>query len=139
MMQSDSSDANIITDKSDECTTTKVDSPTNETSPVVLSIDSESKTLNGDGITTRAELWAFYVYYIVSNALGLTIFCDGLSDTLDCPQGNNGLSGFNYGPSQFQNLLFLAGYDPSQPPFTTPCGAGSCVLPYMGQTRDSQY
>ncbi|OBZ72524.1 Autophagy-related protein 22 [Grifola frondosa] len=58
---------------------------------------------------------AFYVYYI----------------------GNNGLSGFNFGPSQFQNLLFLAGYDPSQPPFTAPCGSGTdCVLPYLGRVRD---
>ncbi|KAI0671865.1 autophagy-related protein 22-like protein [Trametes maxima] len=65
--------------------------------------------------TTRLELWAFYVYYI----------------------GNNGLSGFNFGPSQFQNLLFLAGYDPSQPPFTAPCGADTdCVLPYLGRVRD---
>ncbi|PIL35431.1 MFS general substrate transporter [Ganoderma sinense ZZ0214-1] len=65
--------------------------------------------------TTRVELWAFYVYYI----------------------GNNGLSGFNFGPSQFQNLLFLAGYDPSHPPFTAACGAGTdCVLPYLGRVRD---
>ncbi|EIW57691.1 MFS general substrate transporter, partial [Trametes versicolor FP-101664 SS1] len=65
--------------------------------------------------TTRVELWAFYVYYI----------------------GNNGLSGFNFGPSQFQNLLFLAGYDPSQPQFTAPCGSGTdCVLPYLGRVRD---
>ncbi|KAI8980030.1 MFS general substrate transporter [Trametes punicea] len=65
--------------------------------------------------TTRRELWAFYVYYI----------------------GNNGLSGFNFGPSQFQNLLFLAGYDPSEPPFTAACGANTqCVLPYLGRVRD---
>ncbi|KAI0684590.1 MFS general substrate transporter [Cytidiella melzeri] len=65
--------------------------------------------------TSKVELWAFYVYYI----------------------GNNGLSGFNFGPSQFQNLLFLAGYDPSQPPFTAPCGSGTdCVLPFAGRLRD---
>ncbi|KAI0775082.1 MFS general substrate transporter [Trametes elegans] len=65
--------------------------------------------------TTRLELWAFYVYYI----------------------GNNGLSGFNFGPSQFQNLLFLAGYDPRHAPFTAPCGADTdCVLPYLGRVRD---
>ncbi|KAI0707224.1 MFS general substrate transporter [Earliella scabrosa] len=65
--------------------------------------------------TSRTELWAFYIYFI----------------------GNNGLSAFNFGPSQFQNLLFLAGYDPSQPPFAAPCGAGTdCVLPYLGQVRD---
>ncbi|GAW00214.1 MFS general substrate transporter [Lentinula edodes] len=50
--------------------------------------------------------------------------------------GNNGLSGFNFGPSQFQNLLFIAGYDPSQPPFTLACGDGDCVLPYLGKVRD---
>ncbi|KAI0733564.1 MFS general substrate transporter [Fomitopsis betulina] len=65
--------------------------------------------------TTRLELWAFYVYYI----------------------GNNGLSGFNFGPSQFQNLLYLAGYDPVHAPFTVPCSSDSaCVLPYLGHVRD---
>ncbi|KAF9000660.1 autophagy-related protein 22-like protein [Cyathus striatus] len=64
--------------------------------------------------TTRSELWAYYLYYV----------------------GNNGLSGFNFGPSQFQNLLFLAGYDPSHQPFSVPCGNGSCVLPYLGSVRD---
>ncbi|TFY73703.1 hypothetical protein EWM64_g10309 [Hericium alpestre] len=65
--------------------------------------------------TTRRELWCFYLYYI----------------------GNNGLSGFNFGPSQFQNLLYLAGYDPAQPPFTAPCGSDTgCVLPYLGRVRD---
>ncbi|KAF7374520.1 Autophagy-related protein [Mycena sanguinolenta] len=64
--------------------------------------------------TTRVELWSYYLYYI----------------------GNNGLSGFNFGPSQFQNLLFLAGYDPTQPPFSAPCGDNGCVLPYLGRVRD---
>ncbi|KAH8117920.1 MFS general substrate transporter [Phellopilus nigrolimitatus] len=65
--------------------------------------------------TTRWELWAFYLYYV----------------------GNNGLSGFNFGPSQFQNLLFLAGYDPEQPPFTAPCSSDTgCVLPFIGKIRD---
>ncbi|KAI0833634.1 autophagy-related protein 22-like protein [Trametes gibbosa] len=53
--------------------------------------DSTRPSTTSRRLTTRLELWAFYVYYI----------------------GNNGLSGFNFGPSQFQNLLFLAGYDPS--------------------------
>jgi hypothetical protein len=64
--------------------------------------------------TSRNELWAYYLYYV----------------------GNNGLSGFNFGPSQFQNLLFLAGYDPAFPPFSKPCGTGNCVLPYLGKIRD---
>ncbi|KAK0204936.1 autophagy-related protein 22-like protein [Desarmillaria ectypa] len=65
--------------------------------------------------TTRKELWSYYLYYV----------------------GNNGLSGFNFGPSQLQNLLSLAGYDPKDPPFVTPCD-DSCVLPYLGQVRDIQ-
>ncbi|KAF7773380.1 hypothetical protein Agabi119p4_5547 [Agaricus bisporus var. burnettii] len=76
----------------------------------VIAVPTDKKNTT----TTRRELWSYYIYYI----------------------GNNGLSGFNYGPSQFQNLLFLAGYDPSQAPFTTPCGTGDCVLPYLGQIRD---
>lgn len=67
--------------------------------------------------TTRKELWSYYLYYI----------------------GNNGLSGFNFGPSQFQNLLFLAGYDPTAPPFSVPCGINGCVLPYLGRVRDSEF
>ncbi|KAI9439823.1 MFS general substrate transporter [Lactarius indigo] len=65
--------------------------------------------------TSRRELWCFYLYYV----------------------GNNGLSGFNFGPSQFQNLLYLAGYDPSHPPFSAPCASGTeCVLPYLGRVRN---
>lgn len=77
-------------------------------------LESEGKAYQTRWTTTRSELWAFYIYYI----------------------GNNGLSGFNFGPSQFQNLLFLAGYDPSQPPFTAPCGDNGCVLPFLGKVRD---
>ena len=54
-------------------------------------------------------------------------------------KGNNGLAGFNFGPSQFQNLLFLAGYDPAQAPFSAPCGSDTgCVLPFMGKVRDGE-
>ncbi|KAJ6507843.1 MFS general substrate transporter [Mycena vitilis] len=85
-----------------------------ETAAAVAPVsDSESDT-DTRLTTTRVELWAYYLYYI----------------------GNNGLSGFNFGPSQFQNLLFLAGYDPTQPPFTAPCGDNGCVLPYLGGVRD---
>ncbi|KAI5122904.1 hypothetical protein M0805_007582 [Coniferiporia weirii] len=74
-----------------------------------------SPSPTGQWTTTRLELWAFYLYYV----------------------GNNGLSGFNFGPSQFQNLLSLAGYDPAQPAFTAPCGSDTgCVLPFLGKTRD---
>ncbi|KAN0120753.1 Autophagy-related protein 22-like protein, partial [Russula decolorans] len=80
-----------------------------------LSGSSPETTRLGEWSTSRRELWCFYLYYV----------------------GNNGLSGFNFGPSQFQNLLYLAGYDPSQPPFTKPCGSGTnCVLPYMGHVRN---
>ncbi|KAG7089392.1 hypothetical protein E1B28_011080 [Marasmius oreades] len=67
-----------------------------------------------DWTTNRVELWSYYLYYV----------------------GNNGLAGFNFGPSQFQNLLSLAGYDPSAPPFTLPCGDGQCVLPFLGAVRN---
>ena len=81
----------------------------------VTDVSSDLQTAR-DWTTTRLELWSYYVYYI----------------------GNNGLSGFNFGPSQFQNLLFLAGYDPAQGPGTA-CGSGDCVLPYLGGVRDSKY
>ncbi|KZP31763.1 MFS general substrate transporter [Athelia psychrophila] len=68
---------------------------------------------SSDWTTSRTELWSFYAYYV----------------------GNNGLSGFNFGPSQFQNLLFLAGYDPAYAPFTVAC-TEACVLPYLGKVRD---
>ncbi|KAJ1307194.1 hypothetical protein OPQ81_001309 [Rhizoctonia solani] len=65
--------------------------------------------------TSKKELWSYYLYYV----------------------GNNGLAGFNYGPSQFQNLLYLAGYDRAQPPYTAPCeGDAVCVLPFIGKVRD---
>jgi len=65
--------------------------------------------------TSRWEIWSFYIYYI----------------------GNNGLTGYDYGPSQFQNLIYRAGYDASQPPFAAPCGADSvCVLPFLGKVRN---
>lgn len=87
--------------------------------------------------TTRWELWAFYVYYIVC-ASAVPLF-HGTNDANNI-QGNSGLSGFNFGPSQFQNLMYLAGYDPSQPPFTAACGGDSqCVLPFLGRVRDSEF
>src|ERR1041384_5462070 len=90
-----------------------------ETSRIEVLAENNSSNENDDGFqsitTTRKELWAFYLYYV----------------------GNNGLSGFNFGPSQFQNLLFLAGYDPTQPPYTAPCGDNGCVMPILGKIRDS--
>ncbi|PPR02628.1 hypothetical protein CVT24_002199 [Panaeolus cyanescens] len=65
-------------------------------------------------MTTRKELWSYYLYYV----------------------GNNGLSGFNFGPSQYQNLLFLAGHDPTQPGSQAPCSSNGCVLLYLGKLRD---
>ena len=84
--------------------------------------------------TSRRELWCFYLYYVVRFYFLLRTFFPIFY------QGNNGLPGFNFGPSQFQNLLYLAGYDPSQPPFTKPCGSGTdCVLPYLGRVRNSPF
>ncbi|KAK2460955.1 hypothetical protein APHAL10511_007425 [Amanita phalloides] len=80
----------------------------------VKTTQSDESEVTSKWTTSRRELWAYYLYYV----------------------GNNGLPGFNFGPSQFQNLLFLAGYDPAYPPFSTPCGTGGCVLPYLGKIRD---
>lgn len=59
--------------------------------------------------TTRTELWSYYTYYI----------------------GNSGLGPFNFAPTQFQNLLALAGSNLGQPgvacDYTVPC-----VLPFAG-------
>lgn len=88
----------------------------------------------GEWSTSRRELWGFYLYYVVRFFFCVFSFPSSIID----PKGNNGLSGFNFGPAQFQNLLYLAGYDPSQPPFTKPCGSlSNCVLPYMGRVRNS--
>ncbi|KAF8318364.1 MFS general substrate transporter [Clavulina sp. PMI_390] len=54
--------------------------------------------------TTRLELWSWYLYYI----------------------GNNGLAGFNFGPSAFQNLLYLA---------ATCDDSGNCTLPFAGTQK----
>lgn len=54
--------------------------------------------------TTRWELWSYYLYYV----------------------GNNGLAGFNFGPSAFQNLLYLA----------ATCDANNkCTLPFAGSKK----
>ena len=79
------------------------------------SCDDKTQTELSPWTTSRNELWAYYLYYV----------------------GNNGLAAFKFGPSQFQNLLFLAGYDPIGEPFSVPCGEDRCVLPYLGAVRDS--
>jgi len=77
--------------------------------------EERTSQVSPEWTTSMRELWSYYLFYI----------------------GNNGLSGFNFGPSQFQNLLFLAGYDHDKPPFSTPCVSSSvCVLPFLGSIRD---
>ncbi|KAK8869449.1 hypothetical protein IAR55_000013 [Kwoniella newhampshirensis] len=52
--------------------------------------------------TTRIEVWSWYLYYV----------------------GNSGLGPFNFAISAWQNLLYLAGWDPAYPRGTVPCGDG---------------
>lgn len=84
--------------------------PMNEKQPSPTPPDSASfvpsvELTEERAVTTRWELYAYYTYYI----------------------GNNGLSGFNFGPSAFQNLLYLA----------ATCDVNnSCTLPFAG-TRKS--
>ena len=97
-----------------------------------ISRPSPGKSRPGEWTTSRRELWCFYLYYVVR-----TLFHKILTISYRCQKGNNGLPGFSLGPSQFQNLLYLAGYDPTYPPFTEPCSnEANCVLSYLGRTRD---
>lgn len=98
---------------SDDVVTMKASTASDEKQSIVGETNHEPPPWT----TTRNELWAYYLYYV----------------------GNNGLSAFNFGPSQFQNLLFLAGYDPTEAPFSVPCGDNGCVLPYLGAVRDSMF
>ncbi|KAI0052263.1 MFS general substrate transporter [Auriscalpium vulgare] len=69
--------------------------------------------------TTRRELWWFYLYYIRTARV----------------LGKQWPLWLQLRP--FANLLYLAGYDPDQPPFTAPCSSDTgCVLPYLGRVRD---
>ncbi|SCV72420.1 BQ2448_3957 [Microbotryum intermedium] len=62
-------------------------------------------------VTTRWELWSYYIYYI----------------------GNSGLGPFNFGPTQFQNLLYYAGHNLGT---NDPCDSSvPCVLPAFGQAE----
>ncbi|EAL19113.1 hypothetical protein CNBH2130 [Cryptococcus deneoformans B-3501A] len=72
-----------------------------------LPIVGERKT------TTRKEVWSWYIYYV----------------------GNSGLGPFNFAISAWQNLLYLAGWDPAYPTGTVPCGDGACNLIAFGSER----
>ena len=87
-------------------------------------------------VTSRA--WRFYLYYVVR--FFMYLFCALLPFSIINQRVTMGSPGstFNIDPSQFQNLLYLADYDPSQLPFSKSCGSGTdCVLPYMGCIRNS--
>ncbi|KAF9048575.1 autophagy-related protein 22-like protein [Panaeolus papilionaceus] len=94
------------------------DTPTKGDPPAASSqaeaADKPLQSASSHYLTTRRELWSYYLYYV----------------------GNNGLSGFNFGPSQYQNLLFLAGFDPTVPGSNAPCSSNGCVLFYLGKLRD---
>lgn len=50
--------------------------------------------------------------------------------------GNSGLGPFNFAISAWQNLLFLAGWDPAFPGRNTPCGAGGERSHTYSHSRD---
>lgn len=61
--------------------------------------------------TTRWELLCYYLYYF----------------------GNTGIGPWNYAPTQLQNILFQAGFDPDVMPYgQVACDAGSCYLKFAG-------
>jgi len=64
--------------------------------------------------TTKWELLFYYLYYF----------------------GNTGIGPWNYAPSQMQNILFQAGYDPDQTPLgKVACGTGRCFLNFGGSPK----
>lgn len=78
----------------------------------LLTSSQESTCSDARFVTGRAELWAFYVYYI----------------------GNSGLGPFNFAPSQFQNLLSLQATNVGM----GMCGGDGqpdCRLTFAGQQR----
>ncbi|KAE8260355.1 hypothetical protein A4X13_0g393 [Tilletia indica] len=78
----------------------------------LLSSSADPAAYQDKYITTRTELWAYYVYYI----------------------GNQGLGPFNFGPSQLQNLLTLA----AEAAGNGTCGGSDqvpCRLPWAGSDR----
>ena len=83
-----------------------------------------------DNIARRALVLLFILRRAYSLFVAFNCF-------LPLSKGKQWTSGFNFGPSQFQNLLYLAGYDPTYPPFAEPCSnETNCVLSYLGRTRD---
>ncbi|ORY29765.1 autophagy-related protein 22-like protein [Naematelia encephala] len=60
--------------------------------------------------TTRKEIWSYYAFYF----------------------GNNGVQPYLYGPTQFQNLIYAAGWDPAYPAGTVACSTGGCVANFGG-------
>lgn len=64
--------------------------------------------------TTKWEQLCYYLYYF----------------------GNTGIGPWNYAPSQLQNILFQAGYDPDVTPLgETACGTGRCYLKFGGSSK----
>ena len=86
--------------------------------------------------TTRKELWSWYVYYIGNSGLGM-LYCQRNGLTSVCV--SDGLGPFNFAISAWQNLLYLAGWDPAFPRGTVPCGDGDCYLGAFGQDQSSMF
>ncbi|KAI1621880.1 MFS general substrate transporter [Exophiala viscosa] len=64
--------------------------------------------------TTKWELLCYYLYYF----------------------GNTGIGPWNYAPSQLQNVLYQAGFDPDQSPVgKVACGTGRCFLGFAGAPK----
>lgn len=64
--------------------------------------------------TTKWELLCYYLYYF----------------------GNTGIGLWNYAPSQLQNILSQAGYDPDQSPVgQVSCGTGRCFVNFAGSPK----
>lgn len=51
----------------------------------------------------------------------------------------NSIGPFNFAISAWQNLLYLAGWDPAYPKGTVPCGDGACNLIAFGSERSGTF
>ncbi|CAD6979471.1 unnamed protein product, partial [Tilletia controversa] len=89
-----------------------VETEENVYAAALLSSSADPAAYQEKYITSRVELWSYYVYYI----------------------GNQGLGPFNYGPSQLQNLLTLA----AEAAGNGTCGGtgqAECRLRWAGSAR----
>lgn len=86
--------------------------------------------------TSRLELWSYYAYYAGNCEERVVEARWCLADVGQRRSYKAGPGPFNFGPSQMQDLMYLAGYDPAiLPAGSAPCVDGACYLPWAGGAK----